>query len=240
MLKIFNITNLQFKWLQQFLNIDFLKTGIIEVGITSPSIYFIYQKLYILLPLIVLLTCSPIKDYNLVWKDSYFSGNVIKNMLVSIHWLGTCICAYFVLVLPWFSILDTSNTHLSLERLQTSGYVLSPHLHWHLIYLPLKPKLLQFTQFFFLTKFFLLLSLVIQLIDGNMIHGSKHRSKPLSQNLLYRMWYTSSRNKLTWLWLCSVDAACSIITLFVIWKKCIFIFWNMSKQLLDSKMRDKY
>ena len=161
MLKIFNITNLQFKWLQQFLNIDFLKTGIIEVGITSPSIYFIYQKLYILLPLIVLLTCSPIKDYNLVWKDSYFSGNVMKNMLVSIHWLGTCICAHFVLVPPWFSILDTSNTHLSLERLQTSGYVLSPHLHWHLIYLPLKPKLLQFTQFFFLTNFFLLLSPVI-------------------------------------------------------------------------------
>jgi len=28
----------------------------------------------------------------------------------------------------WFSILDTSNTHLGLERLKTFGYFLSPHL----------------------------------------------------------------------------------------------------------------
>ena len=40
-----NIANLQFKWLQEFIYTHFPETGIIEVGITGPSTYSIYQKL---------------------------------------------------------------------------------------------------------------------------------------------------------------------------------------------------
>ena len=119
-----NVKNLQFKWLQEFLDINFLRLGSSEVGITRPRTYFIYQKLHRLVPS----TRSPIRGRNLVRKGSCFAGHVMRNPLVSNHWLGTDICAHFVLVPPWFSILDTSNTHLDLEILQTSGYVLSPHL----------------------------------------------------------------------------------------------------------------
>ena len=51
--------------------------------------------------------------------SSRFGGHVMRNWLI---------CTHFVLVPPWFSILDTSNTHLGLKRLQTSGYPLSTHL----------------------------------------------------------------------------------------------------------------
>ena len=122
--RTFNIANLQFKWLQELLDTYFLETGIIKVGITGPSTYFIYQKLHRLVPS----TGSPTRGRNLVRKGSRFAGHVMRNPLVSNHWLGIHICAHFVLVPPWFSILDTSNTYLGLERLETSGYVLSPHL----------------------------------------------------------------------------------------------------------------
>ena len=128
MSRTFNIANLQFKWLQEFLDIHFLETGIIEVGITGPSTYFIYQKLHRLLSLIVPSTYSPVSSRNLMRKGSCFGGHVMRNLLVSIRWLGTRICAHFGLVLPRFSILDARNTRLGLKRLQTSGYVPSPHL----------------------------------------------------------------------------------------------------------------
>ena len=128
MSRTFNIANLQFKWLQEFINTHFLETGIIEVGITGPNTYFIYQKLHRPLSSIVPSTYSPVRSRNLMRKGSRFGGHVMRNLLVSIRWLRTHICAHFVPVTPWFSILDASNTRLGLKRLQTSGYVLSPHL----------------------------------------------------------------------------------------------------------------
>ena len=91
------------------------------------------------------------------------------------------------------------------------------HLHWHPMYLPLKLELLQLIQFF------LLLSPVMRLMNGNVIHGLKHRNRPSPQSLLYIKWWTSSRDKLTWLWFCLVDA-CSMIALFVMWNKLRFHF----------------
>ena len=95
-----NIANLQFKWLQELLDIDFPEAGIMEVGITGPSTYFIYQKLHRLLSSIVPLTCSPIRGCNLVRKCSRFGG---INPLVSNYQLSTRMCAHFVLAPPWFS-----------------------------------------------------------------------------------------------------------------------------------------
>jgi len=59
-----------------------------------------------------------------------FEGILEELWLLFMVWVGM-VCnlfAHFVLAPPWFSILDTSNTHLGLERLKTSGYVLSLHL----------------------------------------------------------------------------------------------------------------
>ena len=57
------------------------RLGLSKIGITRPSTYFIYQKLYRLHSSIVLLTCSPIRDHNLVWKGSCHAGHVMRNPL---------------------------------------------------------------------------------------------------------------------------------------------------------------
>ena len=92
------------------------------------------------------------------------------------------------------------------------------------IYLPLKLVLLQLTQFFPLgiTSD----TAVGWLMDSNVIHGLEHKNRLLLWSLLYRIWWTSSRDKLTWLWFCLVDAACSIIVFFVMWNKPRFHFSN--------------
>ena len=157
----------------------------------------------------------------------------MQDMWWGTHWLGTHICTHFVLDPPWFSILDASNTYLGLERIKTSGYVLLPHLYQHPIYLPPKLKLL------WLSQFYLLLSLVVQvmgLMDSNVIHGLKHRSRPSPRSLLYIKWWTSSRHELTWL------LAFSMIALVVIIKQTCFYF-SLTQSLqypLDVKMWDKY
>ena len=76
-----NITNLQFKWLQEFLDTHFPETGIMEVWITGPSTYFIYQKLHRLLSSTVPSTCLPIRGLNLVRKCSCFAGHVMRKPL---------------------------------------------------------------------------------------------------------------------------------------------------------------
>ena len=53
----------------------------IEVEITGPSTYFIYQKLYRLLSSTVLSTCLPIRGLNLVRKYSCFAGHMIRKPL---------------------------------------------------------------------------------------------------------------------------------------------------------------
>jgi len=78
MSRTFNIANLQFKWFQKFIDIHFLETGIIEVGITGPSIYFIYQKLHRPLSSIVPLTYLPVKSWNLMQKASRSAGHVMS------------------------------------------------------------------------------------------------------------------------------------------------------------------
>ena len=124
MSRTFNIANLQFKWLQEFLDIHFLETGIIRGrDHQAQHIFYLPET-----PQTPFLNCPIDLLTHLVWKGSRFGGHVMRNLLVSIRWLWTHIYAHFVLVLPWFSILDTSNTRLGLKRLQTSGYVLSPHL----------------------------------------------------------------------------------------------------------------
>jgi len=109
-------------------------------------------------------------------------------------------------------------------------------MHWHLMYIPPKLQLLRLTQFY------LLLSLVVQvmrLMDGNVIHGLKHRSRPLSQSLLCIKWWTSSRHELTWL---LFFVAFSTIALVVIIKQTCFYFslTQSLKHLLDAKMWDRY
>ena len=170
-----NIANLQFKWLQEFFDIYFP-----EAGITGPSTYFDYQKLHRLHSLIVPLTRSPIGGCNLVRKGSCFAGHVMRNLLVSNHWLSTDIYAYFVLVPPWFSILGTSsNTHLGLERLRTSGYVLSPHLTSSALTPNVSSTWAQ------TSAADTILPSAVTSGASDVIHGLKHRSRPSPQSLLY-------------------------------------------------------
>ena len=207
-----NIANLQFKWLQELIDIHFPETGIIAVGITGPSTYFDYQKLHRLVPS----TRSPIRGRNSMWKGSCFAGHVMRNPLVSNHWLGTDICVHFVLVPPWFSILDTSsNTHFGLERLQTSGYVLSSHLtspastsNVSSIRAPTSAA-------------DTILPPAVTSGASDVIHGLKHRSRPSPQSLLYIKWWTSGRHELTWLWF---YVAFSTIAVVVIIKQTCFYF----------------
>jgi len=117
--RTFNIMNLQFKWLQEFLDIDFPEAGIIRGrDYRAQHIFYLPET-----PQTPFLNC-PIDSLahqgsQFGVKRFFLAGHVMRNPLVSNHWLGTHICAHFVLVPLEFLLWIP-------ERLQM--YVLSPHL----------------------------------------------------------------------------------------------------------------
>jgi len=147
----------------------------------------------------------------------------MRNPLLIIRWLGTDICAHFVLVPPWFSILDARNTHLGLERLKTSVYVLSPHLTSHAL-----TSNVSSTQ----ARTSVADTILPPAITSDGTDGWQCDPWLKQRFAVYNIkWWTSGRHELTWLWFFSIDidAACSMVTLFVIWKKRIFIFQRILK-----------
>ena len=162
----------------------------------------------------------------------------MRNLLVSDRRLGACICAHLfhsrcqqhwprfrettsISTYP----ISTSDILRSCVYIQCTFHLSSNCCSWH--------------------NSFLLLSRVVQVMrvmDGNVIHSLKHGLSLLPRSLLYIMWWTSSRDKLTWLWFCSIDAACSMIALFVMWNKPRFHFskkfemWASSCQMPKCRM----
>ena len=94
-----NIANMQFKWLQEFIDIDFPEAGIIRSrDHQAQHIFWLPET-----PQTSFLNCPIDLLIHLVWKGSRFGGHVTRNPLVSNHQLSTRMCAHFVLVPPWFS-----------------------------------------------------------------------------------------------------------------------------------------
>ena len=121
-----NIANLQFKWLQEFLDINFPDAGIIEVGITGPSTYLFTRNSTDLFPQLSHWLAHP--SGVAIWCEKV---SALEGMWWEVHlWVTINLAPVCVLILFWFPLdfLDARNTHLCLERLQTSGYVLSPYL----------------------------------------------------------------------------------------------------------------
>jgi len=205
----------------------------IEVGLTRPSTYFIYQKIHRLVPS----TCSPIRGHNLVWKGSCFAGHMMRNPLVIIRWLGTHICAHFVLVPPWFSILDARNTHLGLERLKTFVYVLSPHLTSHALTSNVSSTPAPTSA----ADTILPPAITSDATDWWQCDPwLKHRFA------VYNIkWWTSGRHELTWLWFFQLISMLLVQwSLSLLYEKNAFSFfkefWNVSEQLPNAKIWNKY
>ena len=140
---------------------------------------------------------------------------MMRNLLVSDYWLDACIYAYFDWLPPYFPILDVNNTYLNSGRLQIFVYVLSPHLTSQA---PVSTSNIPFTQAQAPAAYTILPPTITSGTNdtANVIYGLNDSQRLLLRSPLYRIWWTNSEDKLTWLWFCSVDAACSMITLFII------------------------
>ena len=159
MSRAFNITNLQSKWLQESLDTNFPEPGIMEVWITGPSTYFIYQKVHRLLSAIVPSTCSHIRGRNLVRKCSCFAGHVMRKPLTWYPYMLSFFSGFPLIFhsrcqqqsprsgMIWICPISTSDIPRScIDDIQCTFHLSSCCCSWH--------------------NSFLLLSQVMQLLDG--------------------------------------------------------------------------
>ena len=177
----------------------------IEVEITGPSTYFIYQKLYRLLSSTVLSTCLPIRGLNLVRKYSCFAGHMIRKPLTWYQYMHS-FCSGSPLIFhsrcqkhsPW----SWKTKNICICFISTSDI---PCIDIQCIFHPSSNFCSWYNSTSYITS------------DGT----DEWQCNPwLKQRFaVYNIkWWTSGRHELTWLWFFSIDinAACSMVTLFVI------------------------
>jgi len=185
-----NIKNLQFKWLQEFIDIDFPEAGIIRGrDYRAQHIFYLPET-----PQTPFLNC-PIDSLTHQGSQVSVKRFFLQGMWREIRlWVTIDLVPIYALILFWFPLIFYYRYQ---KDYKCMSYLHIWHpLHWHPMYLSPEFQLLRLTQFY------LLLSPVVQvmgLMDGNVIHGLKHRSRLSPQSLLYIKWWTSGRHEPTWI-----------------------------------------